>query len=204
LLSTARRDTQDRLIAVKFQGSYCDVTRTDPQYPPFASKTVDMNMDAVFGWQKREFTGCNPGDPFAAGFNPNALECLSDSGVDMDFRSMPNDGSARYMSWRVHLFDPDVSLKKGGEAMVLGFGTAIGPDHQCETPDGDILTSDGGLPIAIKCTGDDGGAEPKCTAWQVKTFRACAFDYKTSQGGNWNWGGDGCPVNTEISFTELP
>ncbi len=69
----------------------------------------------------------------------------------------------------------------------------------CPQGDEDSGTNDGGLPVAVKCTDVD--ADSKCNGWRVRGFRACVYDFDTAKGGNWRWGGDGCPVNTEIVFT---
>ncbi len=104
------------------------------------------------------------------------------------------EGVTEYRSWEMRLFDPDVSLKKGG----LAFRTMYGVywDAYCSGP------SDT-LPVAIRCTDTD-DSSGSCSQWRVKTFRGCVQDYTTPKGGNWNMAFTGCSINTDVTLTVRP
>ena len=197
-LSTTTRNTADRTVKVYFQSDYCETTLSPVNVLPLE---VNEDLDAFFGWQNAEFiapTACEPDDPFGGGeFNAHSLECLVNSEQRLSVQDLTVADGTKYQAWRVDLTHPTISLKKGGTALIMVFGGVFGPD-QCPS-------NDGGLPMAIQCTAMDGeGADAKCESWHVKTFRACVFDYNTDRGGNWNAAYQGCPINTDITFTVKP
>ena len=199
-LSTTTRNTADRTVRVNFNSAYC-TTVLNPVNDPLVVSGEEL--DAFFGWQNTEFApsaSCGPGepnDPFATGFDVNSLECLESTGNRLPVQDLTVADGTKYQAWRVNLTHPTISLKKGGTALIMVFGGAFG-SNQCPS-------DDGGLPMAIQCTAMDGeGADAKCESWHVKTFRACVFDYNTDRGGNWNAAYQGCPINTDITFTVKP
>jgi len=195
--STSTRNTEDRRVSVYFQGSSCGTTRADGS---FDGLTINQQLNTFFAnAQSTEYEavgGCAPVDPFGGSFGPedvDSLACLSDTGVQLPVREMRESDGTRYMSMRVNLTDPNAESKKGGNLLVLTFAEDLG-QNIC-----DIGAS--ALPVAIACTAEDGES---CSEWHFKAFRACAFDYDTGQGGNWRFGGNSCPVGTDITFTVKP
>lgn len=188
--STVTRNPNDRRVAVTFQGNYCEIRRLGFDGFSLSGKL----MNAFFANAlSTEFDGCDPGDPFDPEFdNPDLLSCLSSNGTQLAVGKMLLD-ETRFMSMRVNLTEPGVSLKKSDIAMVLTFAEDLG-QNDCGIEDA--------LPVAIKCTDDD--VSGACTAWDFKAFRACAFDYEPSHGGNWVWAASACQVSTDISFTLKP
>jgi hypothetical protein len=195
--STSTRNREDRRVNVYFQGSSCGTTRADGN---FDGLTINKDLNTFFAnalsTEYEAAGGCAPVDPFGGSFGPedvDSLACLSDTGIQLPVGEIRESDGTRYMSMRVNLTDPDAGPKKGGNLLVLTFAEDLGR-NAC-----DIGAA--ALPVAIACTAEDG---ERCSEWRLKAFRACAFDYDTSQGGNWRFGGNGCPVGTDITFTIKP
>jgi hypothetical protein len=197
--STSTRNPAERRVSVYFQGSSCATTRDDGTFDSFEIDRLlqEQGLDTFFANAlSTEFEGCDPGDPFDPEFNPDSLLCLSSNGTQLPVGDMRESDGTRYMSMRVNLTDPNLSPKKGGNLLVLTYAEDLGPN---DCPTGETAGLDkAALPVAIACTAESGDA---CSEWRLKAFRACAFDYDVTKGGNWQFGGSGCPVSTDITFT---